>query len=162
MKKVHHEDTIVRTFILFVQSARAVLKYADAILYREARLSVVKLVALQALSTSEKGMMPSELADWTHTERHNITTLVKRLEKDGLVKAEINSSNRRSVKITLTDGGYERLSHAIPVARSIINQVMASVTEGDSVNLEKMLEVLRQNAHQGLEGQSSRFHQRLG
>jgi len=49
---VNLDDTILRTFILFVQTARAVLKYADSHLYRKARLSVIKLIALQALASN--------------------------------------------------------------------------------------------------------------
>lgn len=49
---VDHEDTVLRTFILFVQTARAVLKYADTDLYRKARLSIIKLIALRALASN--------------------------------------------------------------------------------------------------------------
>ena len=61
MIDVEHEDAILRTFILFVQSAQAVLKYADANLYRKARLSVIKLIVLRVLASNNGVMAPSEL-----------------------------------------------------------------------------------------------------
>ncbi len=143
MIDVDHEDTVLRTFILFVQTARAVLKYADTHLYRKAHLSIIKLIALKALASNNGVMIPSEIAEWTQTERHNITALIGRMRRDGLVTAERNSSNKRLVNITLTDKGREVLMQAMPVAREIVNNVMSSITERDAALLEKRLRVLR-------------------
>ncbi len=148
---VDHEDTVLRTFILFVQTARAVLKYTDADLYRKARLSIIKLIVLRALASNNGVMTPSEIAEWTHTERHNITALIGRMRQDGLVTAERNSSDKRLANVTLTDKGWEALNRAIPVAKEIVDRVMLSIDEGDVALLEKYLQTLRQNAHQGLE-----------
>lgn len=154
--EVEHEDAVLSTFILFVQSAQEVLKYADACLYRKARLSVVKLIVLQALASSGRAMMPSEMAKWTNTERHNITTLVRRMKRDGLITAERDSSNKRQVNINLTTKGREVLSQAMPAAKEVVNQVMLSITESDAALLQKQLRILRQNAHRGLEGFAKR------
>jgi len=148
---VDHEDTILRSFILFVQTAYAILKYADAHLYRKARLSIVKLIVMRAIASNNGSITPSELAEWTQTERHNITTLIERMKRDGLIRAERNPRNRRFVNVSLTDKGREALMHAMPVAREIVDQVMSSISEDDALLLEKSLRGLRQNAHQGLE-----------
>ena len=151
MIDVDHDDTILRAFILFVQTGQAVLKYADAHLYRKARLSTIKLIVLQALAGNNGVMSPSEIAEWTQTERHNITALVGRMRQDGLVIAERNSRDKRVVNIKLTDKGREVVMQAMPVAREIVDNVMSSITEQDAALLEKRLRVLRQNAHNGLE-----------
>jgi len=148
---VDHEDTILRSFILFVQTAYAVLKYADAHLYRKARLSISKLIVMRALASNKEVMTPSELAEWTQTERHNITTLIERMKRDGLIKPERNPRDRRFVNVSLTDKGREVLMQAMPVAREIVDQVMSSISEDDALLLEKSISVLRQNAHQNLE-----------
>ena len=148
---VNLEDTVLRTFILFVQTARAVLKYTDAHLYRKTRLSTIKLIVLRALASNGGVMRPSEIAEWTQTERHNITALIDRMRQEGLIEAERSTSDKRHVNVILTDKGREVLSQAMPVAREIVNQVMSSISEGDAVLLEKSLGVLRQNAYHGLE-----------
>ena len=148
---VDHNDTTLRTFVLFVQTAKAVLKYADAHLYRKGRLSIIKLIALRVLASNNGLMMPSELAEWTQTERHNITALVARMRRDGLVTTERNSSDKRFTNVILTEKGREFLMQSMPVAREIVDQVMSSISEGDIVPLENSLRVLRQNAHDGLE-----------
>ena len=151
MIDVETEDTILRVFILFVQTARAALKYADTHLYREVGFSAVKLVVLQVLASNNGTMTPSQIAKWTHTERHNITTLVERMRQNGLVITERNAKDKRVVNVTLTDKGRELLCRAMPAAREVVNQVMLSITEGDAALLEKPLSVLRQNAYHGLE-----------
>lgn len=156
MVDVDHSDTVLKTFIVFGQTARAVLKYADTHFYRETHLSAIKFIVLQALATNGDSMTPSKIAEWTHTERHNVTTLVDRLKRDGLVRAKRNNRDKRSVSIILTDKGREVLSQAMPVAKEIVHQVMVSIGKGDAVLLEKLLRVLRQNAHDGLEHHANR------
>ena len=151
MIDIDHEDNILRAFILFVQTGQAVLKYADAHLYRKARLSTIKLIVLRALVSNNGVMSPSEIAEWTQTERHNITTLINRMKRDGLVRVERNNSDKRFFSVSLTAKGRKVLKQAMPVAREIVNRVMSSISEGDAVPLEKSLRVLRQNAHDGLE-----------
>ncbi len=145
------DSYILRTFILFVQTADVVLKYADANFYRKTRLSVIKFVVLRILATNGGSMAPSQIAEWTFRERHNITTLVDRLKRDGLVRVKRNNRDKRFVSVTLTAKGRKVLKQAMPVAREIVNRVMLSISEGDAIPLEKSLSVLRQNAHDGLE-----------
>ena len=133
-----------------MQSAHTVLKYADAHFYRQTGLSVIKFIVLQALAIDNGSMRPSEMAEWTYRERHNITALVDRLKKGGLVKTVRNNADKRLVSVVLTEKGREALNKAIPVAREIVNQVMSSISKGDAALLEKQLRVLRQNAHHGL------------
>ncbi len=64
---VDHDDTILKTFILFVQTAKAVIRYVDAHLYRKTRLSVIKLIVLRVLASNNGVMTPSEVAEWTQT-----------------------------------------------------------------------------------------------
>ena len=73
------------------------------------------------------------------------------MKKEGLVEAERDGSDRRYVNVTLTDKGREALSLVTPAAMEIADQVMSSIGEGDALLLEKLLKVLRQNAHAGLE-----------
>ena len=162
MIDIDHDDTILRTFLLLAQTAQALLKYTDVHLYRKARISSSRFTLLQALSLSSGKMRPSEVAERMLRERHNITTLVHRLERDGLVRTERDNRDKRYVNIILTDEGRKVLSQAIPVARDIMNQVMLSISEGDAVLLEKLLRVLRQNAHYGLEHAAKRSQPQPG
>jgi len=134
-----------------VQTADAVLKYSDAHFYKKARLSSIKYTTLRILAVNGGTMTPSEIARWTLREKHNITTLIDRLERDELIVTERSKKDRRSINVILTDKGRKVLEQSIPVARDIVNQVMSSTSGSDVVKLEKLLGALRQNAHAGLE-----------
>ena len=151
MIDVDHEDSILRTFIPFVQTCDAVSKYGSTRLYRENSLSTIKYMVLHILDANGGTMTPSEIAQWTFRECHDITTLLKRLERDELIKTGHNEKDRRFVDVTLTDKGRTALSEATPTARGIINQVMKSISESDAVVLERLVNTMRQNVHDGLE-----------
>ena len=144
------DNITLRTFILFVQTADTVLKYANAHFYRETRLSVIKYMVLQILATNGGTMTPSQIAEWTFRERHNITTLVNRLKQDGLDRTKPRNRDKRFTHVTLTDKGRKVLEQSTPIANEIVDRVMLSFSEGDAVRLEKSLNVLRQNAHDTL------------
>lgn len=94
-------------------------------------------------------MTPSEIAQWTHSEKHNITTPIDSLDKDRLVRTKRNEKDMRSVNLTLTDRGRKVLTQAVPMARETVNQAMSSTS--DAILLEESPRVLRQNAQHGLE-----------
>ena len=127
-------------------------KYDDAYLNSKAGISDVQLIVLMALRKAPNvTVTPSDIAQWTITEPHNVTTLIKRMKKDGLINAERNERDKRFLNITLTDMGREVLSQAIPVAREVVKQAMSSISEGDAVLLEKQVRIIRQNVLNGLE-----------
>ena len=157
MVDVDHEDSILRTFILFTQASDAVTKYADAHFYRKNSLSVIKYMVLQILYAHGGTMRPTDIAEWTLRERHGITTLVDRLVRDGLVRTEHSDKDRRTKNIILTDKGRSVLAETTPTARDIVNRVMLSISESDVALLERLLKSLRQNAHEGLQDMTGRW-----
>jgi DNA-binding MarR family transcriptional regulator len=147
------ERNVQLVFILFIQTARAVMKYYNAYLYRRVSLSIIKLATLTVLSAN--GLMnPSEIARVTYTERHNITALVGRMSREGLVKTERNPSNRRLVNVTITNKGRRVLNKATPIVREIIAQVMSSLSKNDVTALRKPLRILRKNVYPEVDSQS--------
>lgn len=146
------KDTVPRVFMLFLQTAHAVEKYCDSELYFKEGLSMPKLAVLQILRKNGGTMMPSTIADWMLVARHNMTTLVDRLSKDGLVKVERGLfTDRRQVHVILTDKGRRTLKHASPVNQRIVKNVMANLDEDMVISLEQLLRILRQNAVEGLD-----------
>ena len=146
---VSQGDPIVRTFILLVQTSRELTKYKDAAFFRGAGLSDIKYIALEAIyHNTGVAITPSMIAQWTQTEPHNITTLIRRMQKDGLIIANRNKDNKRFVNITITEKGRESLNQAKSTAREIVKQVMSSLSEEDVTQLEKHLRLLRSNTRQ--------------
>lgn len=149
--EIPHGETIGKTLMLLTQTSRLISKYIDAYFYKKAPISFTKFMVLKNLAIKNGVMTPTQLAEWTQTELHNITTLVARLKKEELVSTKRSDIDARSVNVFLTDKGRMMLNQAMPVARELIDQIMSSITENDAVKLGQMLEVLRDNAYGGLE-----------
>jgi DNA-binding MarR family transcriptional regulator len=143
--EINHEDAVMRAFMLFVQTARAVDKYSDSRFFRALNLSTVKYIALKALALSGGMLTHGDLAAWTGTERNNITALVKRMKEEGLITTEHSDDDRRFIKVMLTEKGRDLARQANPVARGVINEVMSGIGKREAAQMERLLRVLRKN-----------------
>jgi DNA-binding MarR family transcriptional regulator len=139
-----------RTFILFVQTADAVLKYGDAVLF-EAGLSLVKHMLLQLLEAHGGSLTPTEISRMTLREKHDITTLIRRLERDGLIETSRDQTDRRSINVMITEKGRQAIKDTGPVARRVVRDIMSSIPNSTAVELEKTLKILRSNACDSLD-----------
>lgn len=145
-----NEEIEVQALVLFINTARAVLKYMDSYFYRKARLSLVKFIVLQALLIKERALSLTDLAVFTNTERHNITTLVERLRKDGLVTTQRSKVDKRVIHVELTGKGAELVQKAFPLARDIVRQIVPPVDNADMAAFMKQLELMYANASKAL------------
>lgn len=148
MPDIETNNNILGTFMLFSQTSRIVAKYTDAFLYRKAHISPVKLIVLKSLEQNNGTMTPSEIAEWTQTERHNITTLVRRMIKEGLIVAERNKTNRKFVNVIMTEKGRTVLAETLPIAQQAVDRVMASISGEDSSEMAKNLKVMKTNSEE--------------
>ena len=150
--EVDIKENIPRTFILFLQTAHAVEKYCDKELYFKEGLSMPKLAFLQILKRNGGTMNPSTIASWMLVERHSITTLVDRLNRDGLIRVERGlCRDRREVHVILTEKGRKALKKASASNQKIIKKMMSNIDEDAAACLEKILKILRINAVEGLD-----------
>src|SRR5207237_4651998 len=88
----------------FLETAEAVEARLEAAV-NPLGLSLAKLAVLHFLADAKEPLPLSALAERQHCVRSNITQLVDRLEKDGLVRRRADSNDRRSVRAALTAAG---------------------------------------------------------
>jgi DNA-binding MarR family transcriptional regulator len=148
--EISHDESIGKTLMLLTYTTRLINRYIDAYFYQKAGVSFTKFMALKIINGRNGVATQTEIADYTQTVLHNITTLVARLKKDGLVTTERSNVDKRSINVSLTDKGRMVLNQSIPVARELIDKIMTSISEKDALKLSQMLEVLRDNAYGGL------------
>ena len=129
MGDVNKGNSISEIYNLFMQAAVAVQKYADSKFYRESGISAVKFNVLQMLATSEDPVTPTKIARRIIRERHDVTTLVRRMQRDGLVDVVPSTTDKRSVNILLTNKGREKLTQAEPVEYETTKQIMAKMSK---------------------------------
>ena len=149
--EVNHEDPVLQAFMLFIQTARQVAKYCDSRFFQASHLSTVKYIALKALVINGGTLTHSDLAIWTDTERHNITTLIGRMKTEGLVTTERSEEDKRFTQVRLTNKGSDLFVHATKVARGVIDELMSGIGKREAAQLEGLLKVLRKNTQRALE-----------
>ena len=134
-------------FIKYWVTTRKITKYLEATLYKRTNMSSIQGTCLHALSVNNEGMRPTDLARWIITERHNITTLIRRMEKSGLVNIKRNKNNPRDVRVLITDKGKKIQSEAVPIGREIINQLMSSFTNDDLIQMQRICKMMADSTY---------------
>jgi DNA-binding MarR family transcriptional regulator len=151
LKEISYEDTFGKALMVFTQTTHLVEKYIDASFYKNAPITFTKFLFLKILANNDGAMNASQVAEWTHIEIHTMTKLVARLKKDSLVFTERSDLDKRKINISITDKGRSVVEQSMPVAKEIIDKIMKSVTKEDAVKFIQILDVLRENAHTGLD-----------
>jgi DNA-binding MarR family transcriptional regulator len=147
--EVKHPNNCLRTSLLFIQTSELVLKYLEATLNKTG-LSLVKLMVLQLLETHGGKMKPSVIARLTNRERHDITSLMRRMQKDQLIALTANERDRRSIYIDITDKGKQAVINTVPIAVQAMKQAMSSISDPSMADMETTLRTMKQNTYNGL------------
>jgi DNA-binding MarR family transcriptional regulator len=145
MVKVRQEDPVLKTYMLFSQVAQAANKYSDRHLQKSNHLKTATYVALKGLIDGGGVMSHTKLAEWTNTRKHNITGLVTRMKKEGLVTTEYSAEDKRLVPITITDKGRELCEKANSTYEDLMKNIMRGIGRDKAAQLEKLLMVMKTN-----------------
>jgi DNA-binding MarR family transcriptional regulator len=143
--KISHKDPVLRAFMLFAQLAGAVIRYSESRFNRETGLSLSHYVALKGLQFNEGKMTHAELANWTNTKQHNITTLVRRMSIEKLVTTERDSIDKRVIYVIMTPHGEDAVVKANPVAFLIMEQMMEGMGRNKALQFERLLLLMKRN-----------------
>src|SRR4051795_9994129 len=84
----------------------------------------------------------TELAAAEAVAQPTVTTLVARLERDGLVRRAPDPADARAVRVHLTDAGRERLARRRAARAAVIDERLAALTDDDRARLLDALPAL--------------------
>jgi DNA-binding MarR family transcriptional regulator len=105
-------------------------------------LSLAKLAVLHFLADA-KGPLPlSDLAARQHCVRSNITQLMDRLEKDGLVRRRADPDDRRSVLAELTPAGAQAHAKGVRALAEAQRAIVSALKAGEAASLQSALSAL--------------------
>jgi DNA-binding MarR family transcriptional regulator len=95
---------------------------------------------LAALYRRREGVTMSELSRMLLVSNGNATTVVDRLEKDGLVRRTPSDTDRRTVFVALTPQGLASFEGLATDHEAEVSRVFASLSETD---LERLTDILK-------------------
>jgi DNA-binding MarR family transcriptional regulator len=105
-------------------------------------LSGPTLAALSVITAEGQPISLRELASKLSCVRSNITQLVDRLEKQGLVKRTDDPLDRRGVRAELTPLGRARYEAGVKAAGKIHDAIAKKLSAADLTALERALKAL--------------------
>ena len=130
-----------RLVVSLLETAGTVEAYLEAALSRTG-LSLAKLGVLNVLVEARRPLAPSALAERQHCVRSNITQLIDRLEKDGLVRRRPDPEDRRGVLAALTPAGTRAYARGMRAVAQAQRAVVHALSTRDAVSLEHGLNAL--------------------
>ncbi|MGE5405433.1 MAG: MarR family winged helix-turn-helix transcriptional regulator [Candidatus Saccharibacteria bacterium] len=89
------------------------------------------------------GLTLTEVGARSKIENSTLTTMVDRLEKDGLVERRLDPQDRRMVRLFITDQGRE-LAEAVLSKGAEFNQYLKKHLNGLEVDLLKSLAIIQE------------------
>jgi len=91
---------------------------------------------------------PAEISRCLFKRPHSISTLISKMEKEGLVKKVNDLGRKNLVRVELTAKGQQARNHASK--RAVIHRIVSSLSEEEHQQLNSYLEKLRNRAFEEL------------
>ncbi len=131
-------------------TASIIKKRADAFFVQfgltDVQFNLMELLRYQ--SGKEEGLSQSQLSDMMLVNRANITSLVDRMEKAGLVARTAHTNDRRFNIIKLTSKGAKLFAKVEPHYKEQVHKVMVLSSTAEMKRLTKTLEKIRNKLRQ--------------
>ena len=105
-------------------------------------LSMAKYGILAQMAETDDALALSELAEMQSCVRSNITQLVDRLEREGLVRRVDDAEDRRVVRAELTAAGKERHREGTRQVKRIEREFLGALSDADRKALERALRTI--------------------
>jgi len=122
-------------------TAGAVAARLDAAV-RPLGLSLAKAGVLRLLAQAKQPLLLHELAEHEGCVRSNITQLVDRLEKDGLVRRRGDATDHRRVRAVLTPAGRQAYARAMRALTQEQRAILSALGVEDAAQLRSALQAL--------------------
>lgn len=107
----------------------------------EVDLTMTKLSVLNALVRGAEALTLGELAAAAACVRSNMTQVVDRLERDGLVRRVADPSDRRVVRAALTPLGAHRQKEGEDRLARVQAEFRASISASDREAIDRLVQV---------------------
>jgi len=143
--KFGFDNTMLNTWLLLHQAYDMVLKVEETAF---ARLGLTPQYngVLMAMKYTRGPVTISDIAKWLDRNNNSVSTLIDRMQRDGLVQKVGNTRDRREVQVVFTDKGEELFQKADALGWQIIDDMLGGIPEEDLRMLIAQLARIRDRA----------------
>ena len=133
------DKTPLGTLLSILISFEVLERYLEVELRRH-KASLIRFNIMSALFKSGGEMTPSEISESVFREKNSVTAVINTLEREGVVRREPSTSDRRSVKVVITDKGWKEANRLSPIAQELSREALACM---DKNKVEDLVETMR-------------------
>jgi DNA-binding MarR family transcriptional regulator len=134
------DKTPLGTLLSILTSYEVLERYLETELQRQ-DISLIRFNVMSTLFKNGGEMTPSEIAESVFREKNSITAVINTLEKQGVVRREPSRDDRRSVKVIITDKGWNEANRLNPIAQDLSRQALSCL---DKERIEELIEMMRE------------------
>ncbi len=133
-----------RAWRLVVETQRDLFRLLDREFREHTPLDLQRYDIMLHVSESPGGCRMTDLADAVVTSKSGLTSIVDRMEHDGLLERRPDPADRRVTRIALTALGEQRFAEATRHHRSVVRRIFTSrVSDAEARVVVEVLERLR-------------------
>ena len=138
IKHIINENKLeLSTLITFTRAEHAIHK-KELETIKKSGLTTAQFGVLEALY-NKGDLRIYEIIEKILTTSGNITVVIKNLEKDGLVKKNLDPKDKRSTIISITDEGKKIIEDILPNHIENISNIFSVLTDEEKVTLINIL-----------------------
>lgn len=145
-------DPIFTIWTLLHQTAYAITRAREKELKRYG-IAIRQVAALLVISNLGDRATPTELARWLFRKPHTVSSMLTRMEKEGLIAKSKDLERKNVIRVTLTEKGKGTYQQS--TRRESIHRIMSCLDEKELGQLSSLLERLRERAFGELGGTST-------
>jgi DNA-binding MarR family transcriptional regulator len=133
------DRTPMGTLLSIMTSYETLARYLEIELKRY-DVSLIRFNIMSTLFKNGGEMTPSELAENVFREKNSVTAVINTMEKQGVVRREPSSEDRRSVKVVITDKGWKEVNRLSPIVQELSREALSCM---DKEQVEQLVGVMR-------------------
>lgn len=133
------DKTPLGTLLSILTSFEVMARYLEVELMRyDATFSRFNIMS--ALFKNGGEMTPSEIAENVFREKNSITAVINTMERQGVVRREPSTDDRRSVKVVITDKGWNEANRLNPIAQELSREALSCL---EKEHIEELVDTMR-------------------
>jgi len=133
------DKTPLGALLSILMSFEVLARYLEVEL-RRYEASLIRFHIMSTLFKNGGEMTPSEISESVFREKNSITAVINTLERQGVVRREPSPNDRRSVKVVITDKGWQEANRLSPIAQELSREALSCM---DKDKVEDLVEIMR-------------------
>jgi DNA-binding MarR family transcriptional regulator len=143
------DKTPLGTLLSILMSFEVMSRYLEVEL-KHHKVSLIRFNIMSTLFKNGGEMTPSEIAESVFREKNSITAVLSTMEKQGVIRREPSSSDRRSVKVVITDKGWNEANRLAPIAQELSRRCLSCLAKDRVEELVETMRTIRENLLPGV------------